>query len=36
MLQTAAPILASLNAEETIAFYTDKLGFTLAETGMAI
>ncbi|MDB5002186.1 MAG: hypothetical protein JWQ34_411 [Mucilaginibacter sp.] len=29
MLQSAAPILASLNADETIAFYTNKLGFTL-------
>lgn len=28
MLQTAIPILASLNAEETIKFYTEKLGFT--------
>lgn len=28
MLQTAVPILASLNAEETIQFYTEKLGFT--------
>jgi hypothetical protein len=28
MLQTAVPILASLNAEETIKFYTEKLGFT--------
>lgn len=27
MLQTAVPILASLNAEETIKFYTEKLGF---------
>jgi uncharacterized glyoxalase superfamily protein PhnB len=29
MLESAVPILASLNAEETIKFYTDKLGFTL-------
>jgi len=29
MLKSAVPILASLNAEETIKFYTDKLGFTL-------
>lgn len=29
MLQKAIPILASLNAEETIKFYTEKLGFTL-------
>jgi catechol 2,3-dioxygenase-like lactoylglutathione lyase family enzyme len=29
MLQSAIPILASLNAEETIQFYTEKLGFTL-------
>ncbi|MEO6149567.1 MAG: VOC family protein [Mucilaginibacter sp.] len=28
MLQTAVPILASLNAEETIRFYTEKMGFT--------
>ena len=28
MLHTAVPILASLNAEETIKFYTQKLGFT--------
>lgn len=28
MLKTATPILASLNAEETIQFYTEKLGFT--------
>jgi len=28
MLQTAIPILASLNADETIKFYTEKLGFT--------
>ncbi|MFI5161141.1 MAG: bleomycin resistance protein [Sphingobacteriales bacterium] len=28
MLQSAVPILASLNAEETIKFYTEKLGFT--------
>ncbi|TCD27477.1 VOC family protein [Pedobacter psychrodurus] len=28
MLKTATPILASLNAEETIKFYTEKLGFT--------
>ncbi|RCH54500.1 VOC family protein [Mucilaginibacter hurinus] len=28
MLQQAIPILASLNAAETIAFYTQKLGFT--------
>ncbi|RYY37509.1 MAG: VOC family protein [Sphingobacteriaceae bacterium] len=27
MLQTAIPILASLNADETVAFYTEKLGF---------
>jgi len=27
MLQTAIPILASLNADETIKFYTEKLGF---------
>ncbi|PWS27655.1 glyoxalase [Pedobacter yonginense] len=27
MLKTATPILASLNAEETITFYTEKLGF---------
>jgi catechol 2,3-dioxygenase-like lactoylglutathione lyase family enzyme len=27
-LTKATPILASLNAEETIAFYTSKLGFT--------
>lgn len=27
MLQTAVPILASLNADETIKFYTEKLGF---------
>jgi hypothetical protein len=29
MLKSAVPILASLNAEETIKFYTDKLGVTL-------
>jgi hypothetical protein len=28
MLKSAVPILASLNEEETIKFYTDKLGFT--------
>jgi catechol 2,3-dioxygenase-like lactoylglutathione lyase family enzyme len=28
VLKTAVPILASLNADETIAFYTEKLGFT--------
>ena len=28
MLIKATPILASLNAEETIAFYSNKLGFT--------
>jgi len=28
MLQSAVPILASLNSAETIAFYTGKLGFT--------
>lgn len=28
MLKTATPILASLNADKTIAFYTEKLGFT--------
>jgi catechol 2,3-dioxygenase-like lactoylglutathione lyase family enzyme len=28
MLQTAVPILASLNSQETIDFYTQKLGFT--------
>ncbi|MES2417462.1 MAG: VOC family protein [Bacteroidota bacterium] len=28
MLKTAIPILASLNKEETITFYTQKLGFT--------
>jgi uncharacterized glyoxalase superfamily protein PhnB len=28
MLQTAIPVLASLNEEETIKFYTEKLGFT--------
>ena len=28
MLKTATPILASLNADATIAFYTEKLGFT--------
>lgn len=28
MLKYAIPILASLNAEETIRFYTEKLGFT--------
>jgi catechol 2,3-dioxygenase-like lactoylglutathione lyase family enzyme len=28
MLKHAVPILASLNADETIAFYTQKLGFT--------
>ena len=28
MLKTAVPILASLNTEETIKFYTEKLGFT--------
>jgi len=29
MLKTVAPILASLNASETIQFYTEKLNFTL-------
>lgn len=28
MLKYAVPILASLNAEETIKFYTEKMGFT--------
>ena len=28
MLKSAVPILASLNEEETIKFYTEKLGFT--------
>ncbi|WP_443944919.1 bleomycin resistance protein [Pedobacter sp. AW1-32] len=28
MLKAATPILASLDAEETIKFYTEKLGFT--------
>lgn len=28
MLNSAVPILASTNTEETIAFYTQKLGFT--------
>ena len=28
MLKTATPILASLNTEETVKFYTEKLGFT--------
>jgi uncharacterized glyoxalase superfamily protein PhnB len=28
MLKSAVPVLASLNDEETIAFYTKKLGFT--------
>ena len=28
MLKTAVPILASINAQETIEFYTKKLGFT--------
>ncbi|MEN0055107.1 MAG: VOC family protein [Mucilaginibacter sp.] len=28
MLQTAIPVLASLNEEETIQFYTQKMGFT--------
>lgn len=28
MLKKAVPILASLNTEETVKFYTDKLGFT--------
>lgn len=28
MIQSAVPILASLNADDTIAFYTKKLGFT--------
>jgi len=28
MLQSAVPILASLNEEETVKFYTEKLGFT--------
>ena len=28
MLKAATPILASLNTEETIKFYTEKLGFT--------
>ncbi len=29
MIETAVPILASLNADETINFYTEKLGFNL-------
>lgn len=29
MLQSTIPILASLNEQETIKFYTEKLGFTL-------
>jgi catechol 2,3-dioxygenase-like lactoylglutathione lyase family enzyme len=28
MLQTAIPVLASLNEQETVQFYTEKLGFT--------
>lgn len=28
MLKTAIPVLASLNEEETVKFYTEKLGFT--------
>ena len=28
MLKSAVPILASLNEEETVKFYTEKLGFT--------
>lgn len=28
MLQSAVPILASLNEEETVKFYTEKMGFT--------
>src|ERR1700743_1084079 len=28
MINSAVPILASLNEEETVAFYTEKLGFT--------
>jgi catechol 2,3-dioxygenase-like lactoylglutathione lyase family enzyme len=28
MLQSAIPVLASLDAEETVKFYTEKLGFT--------
>ena len=28
MLKSAVPILASLNEEETVSFYTEKLGFT--------
>ena len=28
MLQSTVPILASLNEEETVTFYTEKLGFT--------
>lgn len=28
MLQSAVPILASLNTDETISFYIEKLGFT--------
>jgi catechol 2,3-dioxygenase-like lactoylglutathione lyase family enzyme len=28
MLKSAIPILASLNEEETVKFYTEKLGFT--------
>lgn len=28
MLKRATPILASLNTEETVKFYTEKLGFT--------
>ena len=28
MLQTAIPMLASLNEDETVNFYTEKLGFT--------
>ncbi len=29
MIETAVPILASLNAKETIEFYTEKLAFSL-------
>ncbi|RVU01740.1 VOC family protein [Mucilaginibacter limnophilus] len=32
MLQKAIPILAYLNAEETIKYYTEKLGFTCINT----
>lgn len=32
MLTSAVPILASLNSEETIQFYTQNLGFTLHAT----